>query len=196
MDTKAPRPSRRRNETLCGRASLLACALLLFGLEPAHAGPSVKKSTWISWSETIRAVRVGWGLYATVAPGERRTPDCAAPLVPMLVSVQVTPTWVARARREQRLPWDALGVWTVELRGHYAGDDPNRSPVHFRTITARGGETAEARFDGGMRWDDGQVFVSVSPTNGASADVALANFNVDLTATCGTDNVRLRVGGR
>jgi len=84
----------------------------------------------------------------------------------------------------------------VELRGNYAGNDPNRAPVYFRSVSARGGETAEARFEGGMRWDDGEIFVSVSPTNGASADVARANFNVNLTATCGPDDVRLRVVGR
>ncbi len=176
--------------------STLAIALCLLGVEPAQAGPSVKKTTWVSWSETIRAVRAGWGLFATVAPAERRTPDCPAPLVPLLVGAQVTPAWVARSRREQTLPWDALGVWTVEFRGHYAGNDPTRAPVHFRTVSARGGETAEARFEGGMRWDDGQIFVSVSPTNGASPDVGLANFNVSLTATCGPDDVRLRAVGR
>jgi hypothetical protein len=46
-----------------------------------------------------------------------------------------------------------------------------------------------------MRWDDGEIFVGVSQLNGATADVSLVNFNVHLTATCGPDDVRLRVGG-
>ena len=36
-----------------------------------------------------------------------------------------------------------------------------------------------------MRWDDGQIFVTVSPLDGASANVAYVAFHVHLTATCG-----------
>jgi len=130
-----------------------------------------------------------------MADGERRTPVCPAPLVPMLLSAEVAPTWVAGFGRRGSLPFDDLGTWRVEFRGNYSGDDPHRSPVHFRSESARGGATASVRFDGGMRWDDGRIFVNVSPLNGASAEVAFANFNVHLTATCGSDDVRLRVGG-
>jgi hypothetical protein len=113
----------------------------------------------------------------------------------MLVSAEVSPTWVAGFGRRGTLPFDALGTWWVEFRGNYTGNDPNRAPVHFRMASARGAETASARFEGGMRWDDGEIFVGVSQLNGATADVSLVNFNVHLTATCGPDDVRLRVGG-
>lgn len=177
-------------------AAAVAFALCLTGVGPASAGPSVKKTTWTSWSETLRAVRTGWGLYATVAPAERRTPVCAAPLVPLLLSAEVAPTWVGGFGRRGSLPFDDLGTWRVEFRGNYSGNDPNRSPVHFRSENARGGATASVRFDGGMRWDAGEIFVTVSPLNGATGDVAFANFNVHLTATCGPDDVRLRVAGQ
>ena len=161
--------------------ALAAAALLVAVANPAAAGPTVKKRTWLTHAMVLPAQAFGWGSYG----GAEFMPDITCPEgdAPLLVAARAIPSrgWIRSGNGatsnptlldrlvgwELRIPHDALeGGYTV-LRGTGKGAAEAELPAGLRVHTGNARRTLV-------------VAATVSAVEATSYDLT-----IELTFACG-----------
>jgi hypothetical protein len=177
------------------------CSFLLaasFVGSTAHAGPTVKRSSW--WTEIRQAVVPVNPWFGGIREATRRDGPLPCPdgQRALLMEVQVTPTGGRRPfDAGSPVAFDGLGAWTATLTA-YSSDRQSIRVV----VRGRDGERATASFAGGIPFDAWSPLgaprafaggithrVAAHPNAGAGAGAfASVTFTTTTTLACGFDD--------
>lgn len=172
------------------RPSLIPLAALVAALTlglPAEsaAGPTVKKSRWITWTKSVSGEQ-GFGILVGMLPSRTlKRPVCLAGEVPLLMRLRAVPTGIT-AQDARPISPSALGTWRTSVVGY--GPDGNRE---FLAGSARGSDAVDLTTDAGLPWTFGAIYVTAAAAAGLEPGVRSASFQLEFTMTCGRNDVAL-----
>jgi hypothetical protein len=169
--------------------STLAAFVVALALWPAGetaAGPTVKKSRWVTWTRQLTVNSMGFGiLFGGIRPQGLKTPVCLPGETPLLMRARVTPAAVSDGSRS--IAAEALGTWSAFV----SAEDLVNGRVETLEGWARGAESVDLAVEAGVPWSGGNLNVLSRATFGLQPAVRQATFSLEFTLTCGRDDVVL-----
>ena len=167
------------------RLAAFAVALSLWPAGEAAAGPTVKKSLWVTWTTLVGGQEAFGQIVVQPAQATLKRPTCLPGEQPLLMRLRVTPGTISRDDGRWTGP-EALGTWRTNVIG-YAPDGSRE----FLSGHAQGPDAVDLTTEAGLPWTIGSIYLSAHVARGLNPEVGSAQFQLEMTLTCGRTDVAL-----